>query len=242
MTDREIIAAAVAMLQEELGADLVGVLAGGSRLRGEGDATSDIDMCVVVGRPRRRRRNVVIGGVEVELFYNPAFQVRRYFAACRASGRGNDQHLWAKSTIVFDRDGVMAELQAEAAAEWAAGPPPLDEHARWLARYGMADLLRDVEDVVERDGGRAALLLGGFVLEALRVHHRVQRRWIPKPKRMLLELASWDPVAATLARRVCDGAMSDRHQAARELAAHVLAPLGGPMPLAWEIAWEELDE
>ena len=57
---------------------------------------------------------------------------------------------------------------------------------------------------------------------------------------MLLDLAGWDPTAAAMARRAADEATPDRHGAAGVLAEHVLAPVGGPMPLAWSIDWEEL--
>lgn len=66
MQDGEILRNVVQRLQAELGDDLKGVLAGGSRLRGEADANSDIDVVVVIGEPKRRRQNLTIDGVEVE--------------------------------------------------------------------------------------------------------------------------------------------------------------------------------
>jgi predicted nucleotidyltransferase len=66
MDDLAIIELVVNRLRSEFGSDLLGVLAGGSRLRGEGDARSDLDTVVVIERPRRRRCNLVIAGVEIE--------------------------------------------------------------------------------------------------------------------------------------------------------------------------------
>jgi predicted nucleotidyltransferase len=49
MNDDAIIEQAVERLRSEFGSDLLGVLVGGSRVRSEGDAHSDIDVVVVVG-------------------------------------------------------------------------------------------------------------------------------------------------------------------------------------------------
>jgi hypothetical protein len=131
MDDLAIVELVVQRLRSEFGADLLGVLAGGTRLRGEGDAHSDIDMVVVIERPRRKRWNIMMAGVEIEMFINPPFQMRRYFKDERRSGRGQMPHLCATGRIVFDPQGTMATIQAEARSVWQAGPPPLSEQDRW---------------------------------------------------------------------------------------------------------------
>src|SRR5690242_2170094 len=61
----------VALLREEFGDGLLGVLLTGSRVHGTPGPTSDLDAHVIIAAPRRQRRNFVLDGLEVELFLNP---------------------------------------------------------------------------------------------------------------------------------------------------------------------------
>ncbi len=235
--DEALLAQLVALLREEFGDDLLGILVTGSRVHGRPDPTSDLDAHVIVAVPRRQRRNFVLDGVEVELFINPPFQNRRYFA----DARGVDQHMFTFGRAAYDPRGVVADLQAEARRLWEAGPPPWDARLAWQDRYFPADLLRDLDDVGDTDEATAALLLAAIVDRLLATHDQRNRRWPAKPKRWLAELAEWDPEAARLARAaLACGPLSQRRLAVERLAAHVLRPIGGPMPLEWRTEWEEL--
>jgi hypothetical protein len=242
MEDHAIIKRVLERLLSAFGNDLAGVLAGGSRLRSEGDAHSDLHVVAVVDRPCRRRWNFVVDGVEVETFVNPAFQMRRIFEDERRDGRGVMPHLCSSGEVVYDPRGVMAELQAQARAVCAAGPPPLSDQERWQFRYQAADFFRDLADVEHSDHQRAAFLIGMMLPRLIDMHYRISGRWLSKPKRVLNDLADWDGLAARLARQACNDQRPahDRGVAIRELADHVLAPLGGLMPLEWSTEWEEL--
>jgi Nucleotidyltransferase domain len=241
MNDYNIVKVALADLEVEFGPDLLGVAAGGSRLRGEGNANSDIDVVVVIAQPRRQRRNIVLHGVEVEMFINPLFQIHRYLREDYDDGRGLMQHLLSTAQIVFDPRGAMEALQREAIALWQAGPAPLAPHERaWAMRYAAADGLRDIWDVRD-DPLRAAYLLGEQLPRVISNHYRIAGRWLVKPKRVLLDLESWDPRAAELARRAAAGPLAERIAALEALIDHTLTPLGGPMPLAWNSEWEALE-
>jgi len=229
----------LARLRDELANDLLGVLIGGSRLRGEGDNSSDLDVVVIIARPERRRWNIVVRDVEIEMFVNPLFQMRRYFESERATGRGQMAHLISTGRIVLDAGQVMSDLQSEARAIWESGPPPLSNYERWRYRYGVADSLRDIEDVSTIDPERTSYLLGSLLPQLVDIHYRIAGRWLHKPKRALLDIATWDPRAANLARASCGTSeIGDRCSAIRELAIHVLGPLGGIMPLEWGTDWE----
>jgi hypothetical protein len=224
----------IALLRAEFGEDLLGVLATGSRIHGTPGPTSDLDAHVIIALPHRQRRNILLDGVEVEMFINPPFQIRRYF-----SGRGMDEHMFTFGRAIYDPHGVVAGLQAEARERWEAGPPPLE--AAWMPRYFAADLLRDLEDVAAHDEASAELLIAQVVEQLIESHYRLNRRWPAKTKRRLADLERWDAQAAQLARTalVC-GPLGARRVALDTLAAHVLAPLGGLMPLEWRNEWEEL--
>ena len=212
-------------------------------MRSEGDPHSDLDVVAVIAQPQRKRWNFVIEGVEVETFINPPFQMQRYFEQERADGRGLMPHLCSTGRIVFDPQGVMAALQAEANSIWKAGPPPLSEQERWQFRYHTADALRDLADVETSDPERAAFLVGRMLPKLIDQHYRISGRWLFKPKRLFIDLANWDADAANLARQACNdrATIRDKCAAVRRLANHVLAPLGGIMPIEWSTDWEVLD-
>ncbi|MFL5803100.1 MAG: hypothetical protein ACJ8CR_15350 [Roseiflexaceae bacterium] len=224
----------IKMLRDEFGADLLGVLATGSRIHGTPGPTSDLDAHVIIAQPRRQRRNIVLDEVEVEMFINPPFQIRRYFG-----DRGHDEHMFTFGSAIYDPHGVVADLQAEARARWEAGPPAVAD--AWLHRYAPADLLRDLEDVATSDEATSILLIAWIVEQLVESHYRLNCRWPAKPKRSLADLERWDAHAAQLARAalIC-GPLDDRRVALERLAAHTLAPIGGLMPLEWRNEWDEL--
>jgi predicted nucleotidyltransferase len=221
------------MLQAEFGDDLLGVLATGSHIHGKPGPTSDLDLHVLIADPRRQRRNIVLAGLEIEMFINPPFQVRRYF-----SERGVDEHMFTFGRSIYDPHGVVAGLQAEARQRWEAGPPLVAEHEHWRHRYMAADALRDLEDV-EGDEASANMLIAHIVDLLLTSHYQLQGRWPAKPKRRLEDLERWDAPAAHMARAALScQEPAGRHKALVALANHVLAPIGGLMPLEWSNTWE----
>lgn len=239
MNDEAIVREVLGELQTEFGVALLGVLATGSRVRGEGDASSDIDLHILIDQPRRQRRNIVVAGVEVEMFINPPFQIALYFDEGRASGRGVDQHMWSTGHAVYDPQGVVAALQAEARRQWDAGPPPIDGSG-WSVRYLPADTLRDIGDVIGRDAEQAQVMIGALLAELIGLHLRLRCRWRVKGKRTLADLQAWDGEAAELVRGACRGTVAERFAALESLMQHVLAPVGGPHPLEWRTEWEDV--
>lgn len=242
MNDHAIIRQAIERIRAEFGSDLLGIIVGGPRLRSEGDPHSDLDFVVVIAQPQRKRWNFLIEGVEVETLINPAFQIRRYFEDEQKDGRGLMPHLCSTGRIVLDTQGLMAGLQAEATSIWQGGPPPLSERERWQFRYHTADALRDLADVETSDPERAVFLIGLLLPKLIDQHYRISGRWLSKPKRILNDLARWDPIAASNARQACkdDATVSERCSSVRTLANHVLTPLGGIMPTEWKTDWEPL--
>ena len=226
----------IAALRAEFGDDLLGILATGSRVHGTPGPTSDLDAHVLIAQPRRQRRNLVHDRVELELFINPPFQIRRYFA----DELSHDPHMFTFGQAIYDPQGVVATLQAEARAIWERGPKPIGENERWLHRYSVADLLRDIEDVAH-DEVAVGMLIPAVVERLLETHARIHGRWLDKPKRRVEGLATWDRHTAALVRDCLrPDPLAQRIDATRRLAQAVLAPIGGLMPLQWQTEWEML--
>jgi len=243
MDDLAIIELLVQQLRREFGADLLAVLAGGSRLRGEGDAHSDLDVVVVVARPQRKKWCLVIADVLIEMLVSPPFQIQRLLEEGRLDGRGLMSHLCSTGRVVFDPQGVMATMQAEARSIWEAGPPPLSEQERRQYRHRVADFLGEILGVRARDEELAAFLITLLLSRLINQHCRISGRWLLRRKRVMVDLAQWDVTASRLARQVCDGAaaISARCASVRALADHVLAPLGGAIPMEWNTDAETLE-
>jgi hypothetical protein len=226
------------LLRAEFGEQLLGVLATGSRIHSTPGPTSDLDVHVVIDQPRRQRRNIVLAGLEIEMFINPAFQIHRYLA----DGRGNDAHMFAFGRPLYDPHGLVAQLQDEARQFWQAGPAPFADSNLWLPRYFAADMLRDLTDLGE-DEAAASLQIARIVDQLIETHCRLNRRWPGKPKRRLAELAGWAPEVARLAAVAqTEKTLAARRAAVQHMADLVLAPIGGLMPLEWRNEWEPLQE
>ncbi|HEY1013500.1 MAG TPA: hypothetical protein VGE07_12395 [Herpetosiphonaceae bacterium] len=233
-----LLAAIIASLKEEFGDDLLGVLATGSRVHDTPGPTSDLDLHVVIASGRRQRRNWLQDGIEIECFINPPGQIQRYFA----DGRGVDQHMFAFGTIAYDPQGVIAGIQEQARREWQQGQPVPPPGAAWRYRYLPADALRDLDDLDDTDPASVNLLATELVHTLIENHYALHGRWPAKLKRRLAELARWDQRAAALAREalLCRP-WPERRTSLEQLAAHILAPLGGLMPLEWHTEWEEVE-
>jgi predicted nucleotidyltransferase len=227
----------IALLRAEFGDDLLGVLATGSRIHGTPGPTSDLDLHVVIDQPRRQRRNIMLDGLEIEMFINPPFQIHRYLA-----DGGNDAHMFAFGRAIYDPQSLVGQLQEQARAIWQAGPPALANSALWMPRYFAADMLRDLIDLGD-DQAATSLQIARIVDHLIETHCHLNQRWPSKPKRRLAELDAWAPDVAQLAgAALTEKPLAERRAAIQRMAELVLAPIGGLMPLEWRNEWEPLSE
>jgi hypothetical protein len=227
----------IALLRAEFGDDLLGVLATGSRIHSTPGPTSDLDVHVVIAQPRRQRRNILLDGLEIEMFINPPFQIHRYLA-----DGGYDIHMFCFGRAIYDPHGIIGQLQDKARALWQAGPPSITESTRWMPRYAAADMLRDLTDIGEEETA-AGLQIARIIDQLIETHCLLNRRWPSKPKRRLADLAGWAPDVARLAgAALTETTLAERRAAVQHMADLVLAPIGGLMPLEWRNEWEPLQE
>lgn len=195
------------------------VLFFGSVQRGEGQATSDLDLYVVTSGQEYWRAGRVVDGVQVELFFNPAPKMRERLEG----GDAVAIHAFATGELLLDRSGVGAELAARARDLWQEGPRPLTPWQAATWRYRLTDLAQDIADVPT--GSPEALLLAGLLVpQALEAFCALNRVWADKPKRLLARIGQLDPELADMAAafyRTSDPAIAVR------VADRVLEPFGG---------------
>ena len=176
------------------------VVVTGSIVRGNPDPASDLDIFVLHDAPWRQRVQRSFDGVPVELFINHPSFVAEYFATEKARGRPSTAHMLATGHLAFDTDGLMAGLIGESRDLLAAGPE-VDEDTLTFHRYAAAMEFEDAVDVLGRDEDLTRMLLHRAVDSALRFRFWQARRWQPRNKELLSELATVDADLAALARR-----------------------------------------
>jgi hypothetical protein len=210
-------------LKQEFGNDLLGLLFAGSAAYGTPIKTSDLDLFVLIAHPWRQRRNVVVEGVEVELFINPLEQIRKELKRSYNS----TIEMFARGRIVYDPQGLLTELQAE--ARQIASRPPVPPTDPYFVRYKPSDALRDAEDLMDVDPQAASLQLSVALREALEAMFLREGRRPPKAKHLLQQVAEHAPDIAADSRTVLDGSvpLEERIEILRTVTDRILAPVGG---------------
>jgi|SRR5687767_2294401 len=216
---------AVAFICSEV--DAAGIVAAGTIVRGTPHRSSDLDLYVLHNAPLRRRIQRFFGKhVPTEIFINPPFAIRSYFAEEHADGRPFTAHMLATGHVVFERGPELQQLRDEA-TQWLERPSIPDEAASIRARYGAATILEDAFDVTAVDNATSSMLRSQAVVAMLEFWCRVKLGHVPRGKDMLSRVADCEPILGALARRVfSEDPYADREAASLELADRILGVRG----------------
>ena len=140
-----------------------GIIASGTIVRGNHDATSDIDLWVIHLEPNRPRIQKFFNGVPVEIFVNPPWTILSYFSQDQSNARPITAHMMATGYVVLATDPIVGELRQK--AEWLlTQPPDLSEEAIQRARYAAASRFEDATDISLRNPIGASMLLSQSLL------------------------------------------------------------------------------
>jgi hypothetical protein len=198
---------------------------GGSVVRGEATATSDLDIVVVSPADHPTFRALYrFMGWPVEVFTYTAETLRAWWAKDVAMRLPKLPLMCAEGIILRDGDGLATALQAEAKQIIAAGPPPLTSEEITRLRYALTDVMDDLHGS-ERPA--ETLLVAAQVAEYAADLILGQRRaWAGHGKWALRALRRCDPaLAAALLALTQQG---DRAPLLA-FAQAALAPVGGPL-------------
>ena len=164
----------------------VGIIASGTIVRGNPDATSDIDLWVIHLEPNRQRIQKFFNSVPVEIFVNPPWTIRTYFSHDQTDARPISAHMMATGFVVLATDPIVTELRQK--AQWLlTQPPDLSEEAIQRARYAAATRFEDATDIGLRNPIAASMLLSQSLMEMMRFAFMNARRFIPRDKDLLEE-------------------------------------------------------
>lgn len=169
--------------------DVVALLCFGSAQRGEARPGSDLDLRVATNGTERWMESRTVAGIEVQLKVGP-------LRSCR--GMISKQHpsmidSFATGELIFDKNGEATELKRFAEERYRAGPRGVDPAAVLGVRYGLTNLVRDLEDM-DPESVAARMLASVTVLESLRSWCMVRSIWESrKPSLMLRNVRARDP-------------------------------------------------
>ncbi len=214
----------VERLKDEFGDTLLGLLLAGSYAYGEPMATSDIDLYVVIDEPWRQRRNLVVEGVDVELFINPPHKLTNEILEADST-----MDMFARGRVIHDPRGVVARLvgEAQAIAELPRPIPLGDELTR--LRYMITDTTKDAYDLLEANDDGFELASRNALDHTLDAYYRLAGRRFPKPKYLMRDLREREPALADTVFRIIDTSAPrrGRYDLLHALGDEVLAHVGG---------------
>jgi hypothetical protein len=181
---------------------------GGSVVRGEATATSDLDVVIVTQETEvAYRQSLYTSGWPVEAFVHTPASYRAFFASDTQRRRPSLPRMCAEGIILLDRNGSALRIQREAQALLDQGPEPLNDAEVTLLRYHLTDMLDDFAGSV-RPGESffIAATIAELSTELILGYHR---QWIGKGKWVLRALHAFD---AHLAQRLTDALESFSQQ------------------------------
>jgi predicted nucleotidyltransferase len=199
----------------------IGIVGAGSILRGQGGASSDLDLYVLHTASFRQRLQRRYAGVPCEIFINPPEQVRRYFMEEHAAARPVTAHMLATGFVMLDRDPIVQTLRTEAAT-WLNMPPAPGDDALLWRRYLIADELDNARDIIHGDPAGATLILHSAVSRLVEYAFLARGQNLPRQKATLAALAALDSETGATARAFYAVADADARLAlATQLAQHL---------------------
>lgn len=193
---------------------------GGGVLSAQRTPTSDLDIVVIDGPQAPYRESLIWRNWPVELFVQHVNTIGDWFAKDRARRRPSLARMCADGVMLTDADGTATVVRDQARAVLADGPPPLERAELDRCRYGLTDLLDDLDG--SSDPGETAMICWYVLCETAELALLILGSWLGSGKWLLRELRAADPALA-------EHLIEARDDPARlaNLAGDVLARAGG---------------
>lgn len=199
----------------------------GSVVRGTATATSDLDVVVLLPDDAGTVRETVgWSGRTIDVFgYDPA-GLSRWLATDTTRRRPALCSLVLDGVLVAGSASAAAEAQAAARRVFEAGPEPYSPAELQRMRYGLTDVLLDVQTASDR--AESLLLAGTLVSDAVNLLFATLGRWSGNGKWLLRELRAYDGALAALLESAYDAHARTGDPAALVVVAdEILARCGG---------------
>lgn len=172
----------------------LGALLGGSVSRGEGRASSDLDVAILNPDGQAYWATFEDYGWPIESFVLTPLSYSRVFAHEVQRRWPIHLVLWAEGLVLYDPQGYAAMMKQEAEQLLAAGPPPLNGEEIAQTRENLTSSIADLADVECLD---EMLLIGQELANtAVDSYLGYSCRWLGKGKWRLRYLHRCDPQKA----------------------------------------------
>ncbi len=187
-------------------------LLAGSIVRGEGTATSDLDMVIVTKElTAPYRESLYAYGWPIEVFVHTPTSYREFFVIDIQRRRPSFLRMCVEGIILQDHEGVAQRLKQEARELLEQGPHPLSKEEITQLRYALTDNLDDfIGSVRQGENFFIASELAKLSSELVLSYHG---HWIGKGKWVLRALHAFDP---QLAQRLTDALETFCHQGSKD--------------------------
>lgn len=218
-------------------APVIGVIAAGSILRGQGDARSDIDLYVIFAGEYRQRVQKWFAGVPVEIFANPPRRMPQYFEEELRDGSPSTAHMMVTGHVVYEASPVVEQLR-EQARQYLALSPQYSPESLTFRRYFIVDQIENAFDLRERDPEMGAMLLGAVLFDLVRYYFALAGRYEPRHKDLLRVLRAENRVLAQQFDAFQHATLHQRFQIVGQLADQILGTRGF---FEWESAPQSVE-
>lgn len=176
--------------------DALAAWLGGSVVRGDATATSDLDITVLLsGPPAPYRESLIYADWPVELFVHSHSSLEHYREKDLLRRQASIFRLVGESLVLVDVHGDGARLQQESLDQLAAGPPPLTDNELQSQRYGLTDLIMDLEGAI--DPSEQLIIAAGLLHSASTLLLAGTGHWTGANKGLLRELRAYDQAQRT---------------------------------------------
>lgn len=212
-----------------------GILLVGSAATGTSTPNSDYDFLVLMDdsapwpmsfRDGGRRSWIEDDGRQVEVAYSTIGRFRRRSAEEAAGGSCLRWSELASSRMLWTADDVVAALIAESREAVAAGPPPMERQDVLWECFDLWNQLKDVQDRLE-DPRVVQVISAPTFAQFIRFFFRLERRWQPRLRDALAELARVDSAFHTLCVDFLEARSPQaQHQALIRMSSHLSTRFG----------------
>ncbi|HWW77937.1 MAG TPA: nucleotidyltransferase domain-containing protein [Pyrinomonadaceae bacterium] len=200
---------------------------GGSVMRGEATAASDLDLVVVYEKlPNSYREAFVHEGWPVETFVHDRKMLEHFFEKNRERGIPSLMSMVAEGVEVPGPSEFSAALKRRAAEIIEAGPPVWDEHELTLRRFRLTDWVDDIR--FPRSHEELYATGAALYQDAADFYFRARGLWSAHSKTIPRRLRATDADFAERFLGAFDALFTERrNEPAIAVVEEMLAPFGG---------------
>ena len=198
--------------------DVLGVILFGSWARGNSRPDSDVDLVVILSDGYQR--TVEQRGTQIfEIIYTTEKDALEYWASHPDDAAG----LWQVAKVLYDRDGTIERLRANATEILKRGKKPINARQREQFHFDAEDQVEYTQRILALDPATASLILTNKVFSLTELFFDLRRRWTPAPKQRLAEIAAISRQFSELLQKFYaeDASMKEKFAVAKQIIAVV---------------------